>query len=156
MPSNPSRYRRSRFTSRTSTRAKSSDTTLSPQRVVSARSADLAQIAITSDWTPPLSMWKLPPGLMAKPGKAKANGPDGNVNENELVTMARGLAEIVAAHNLSELIVDTKETTLTIRRGGMAMAMQAMPAMSMPMQMQMPSMPSMQSAPSGPSAAPAA
>jgi acetyl-CoA carboxylase biotin carboxyl carrier protein len=32
--------------------------------------------------------------------------------------MARGLAEIVASHGLSELIVDTKETTLTVRRGG--------------------------------------
>jgi acetyl-CoA carboxylase biotin carboxyl carrier protein len=48
--------------------------------------------------------------------------------------MARGLAEIAAAHNLSELIVDTKETTLTIRRGGGGMTM------TMPMQMQMPQM----------------
>ncbi|HEX2690372.1 MAG TPA: acetyl-CoA carboxylase biotin carboxyl carrier protein [Kofleriaceae bacterium] len=31
--------------------------------------------------------------------------------------MARSLAEIVAEHNLSELIVDTKEITLTVRRG---------------------------------------
>jgi acetyl-CoA carboxylase biotin carboxyl carrier protein len=31
--------------------------------------------------------------------------------------MARGLAEIVAEHNLSELILDTKEITLTVRRG---------------------------------------
>ena len=68
---------------------------------------------------------------MAK--QAKGNG---NAAEDELVTMARGLAEIVAAHNLSELIIDTKETTLTIRRGGVAMAMPA--AMPMPMQMQMP------------------
>ncbi|HEY6033944.1 MAG TPA: acetyl-CoA carboxylase biotin carboxyl carrier protein, partial [Kofleriaceae bacterium] len=50
--------------------------------------------------------------------------------------MARGLAEIAAAHNLSELIVDTKETTLTIRRGGGAMTM----AMPMPQMMQMPQM----------------
>ena len=34
--------------------------------------------------------------------------------------MARGLAEIVAEHGLTELIVDTKETTLTVRRGGVA------------------------------------
>jgi acetyl-CoA carboxylase biotin carboxyl carrier protein len=34
-----------------------------------------------------------------------------------LVAMARGLAEIVAEHNLSELILDTKEITLTVRRG---------------------------------------
>jgi acetyl-CoA carboxylase biotin carboxyl carrier protein len=53
--------------------------------------------------------------------------------------MARGLAEIAAAHNLSELIVDTKETTLTIRRGGVAMPMMAMPMQAAPqMQMQMP------------------
>jgi acetyl-CoA carboxylase biotin carboxyl carrier protein len=32
--------------------------------------------------------------------------------------MARGLAEIVAEHGLSELILDTKEVTLTVRRGG--------------------------------------
>jgi acetyl-CoA carboxylase biotin carboxyl carrier protein len=63
---------------------------------------------------------------MAKQVKGNANDAD-----HELVVMARGLAEIVAAHNLSELIVDTKETTLTIRRGG-ALAKAPMP-MSMPM-----------------------
>ena len=45
--------------------------------------------------------------------------------------MARGLAEIVAEHNLSELIVDTKEITLTVRRGGAVMqtaSMQLAPA----------------------------
>ncbi|MGN6104704.1 MAG: acetyl-CoA carboxylase biotin carboxyl carrier protein [Kofleriaceae bacterium] len=31
--------------------------------------------------------------------------------------MARGLAELVAQHGLSELILDTKEVTLTVRRG---------------------------------------
>jgi acetyl-CoA carboxylase biotin carboxyl carrier protein len=95
---------------------------------------------------------------MAKPGKAKANGSDGNVNENELVTMARGLAEIVAAHNLSELIVDTKETTLTIRRGGMSMSMpmQMQMPMSMPMQMPSSSMPSSSSFAAAPSASAAA
>jgi acetyl-CoA carboxylase biotin carboxyl carrier protein len=35
-----------------------------------------------------------------------------------LVAMARGLAEIVTEHNLSELILDTKEITITMRRGG--------------------------------------
>ncbi|NVB82040.1 MAG: acetyl-CoA carboxylase biotin carboxyl carrier protein [Kofleriaceae bacterium] len=65
--------------------------------------------------------------------------------------MARGLAEIVATHGLSELIVDTKDTTLTVRRGGVAMMPAPMP-MQMPMQMQMPS-----AAPAlaAPSAAPA-
>jgi acetyl-CoA carboxylase biotin carboxyl carrier protein len=33
------------------------------------------------------------------------------------VAIARGLAEIVTEHNLSELILDTKELTLTVRRG---------------------------------------
>ena len=41
--------------------------------------------------------------------------------------MARGLAEIVAEHNLSELILDSKELTLTVRRGGTAVAVQALP-----------------------------
>jgi acetyl-CoA carboxylase biotin carboxyl carrier protein len=69
---------------------------------------------------------------MAK--QAKGNGSSGAA-EHELVAMARGLAEIVAAHGLSELVVDTKDTTLTIRRGG-AVQM-AMPAMQMPMAMPM-------------------
>jgi acetyl-CoA carboxylase biotin carboxyl carrier protein len=34
--------------------------------------------------------------------------------------MARGLAEIVAEHNLSELILDTKDVTLKVRRGAPA------------------------------------
>ena len=70
--------------------------------------------------------------------------------------MARGLAEIAAAHNLSELIVDTKETTLTIRRGGGGMTV-AMPMPQMMPQMQMPQMaPQMPPAAHAPSAAPAA
>jgi acetyl-CoA carboxylase biotin carboxyl carrier protein len=36
--------------------------------------------------------------------------------------MARGLAEIVAEHGLTELILDTKEITLTVRRGAPATA----------------------------------
>jgi acetyl-CoA carboxylase biotin carboxyl carrier protein len=51
--------------------------------------------------------------------------------------MARGLAEIVAAHGLSELIVDTKETTLTVRRGPVGMAGMPMP-MPMPVAMASP------------------
>ena len=89
---------------------------------------------------------------MAKQGKHReTNGAD--EHEHELVTMARGLAEIVAAHNLSELIVDTKETTLTIRRGG-AVAMPAMP-MHLPMPMAAP-MPLPAPAAHTPAAAPAA
>jgi acetyl-CoA carboxylase biotin carboxyl carrier protein len=66
---------------------------------------------------------------MAK--QAKGNATDA---EHELVVMARGLAEIVAAHGLTELIVDTKETTLTIRRGGGV-------ALAAPMAVPMPSIP---------------
>jgi acetyl-CoA carboxylase biotin carboxyl carrier protein len=51
---------------------------------------------------------------MATRGKTKAEGPQPG---EPLVAMARSLAEIVAEHNLSELIVDTKEATLTVRRG---------------------------------------
>jgi len=69
---------------------------------------------------------------MAKQPKQDRDNGSGNANEHELVTMARGLAEIAAQHNLSELIVDTKETTLTIRRGGAPVPM-PMP-MSMPVQ----------------------
>jgi acetyl-CoA carboxylase biotin carboxyl carrier protein len=48
--------------------------------------------------------------------------------------MARGLAEIVTEHNLSELIVDTKEITLTVRRGGQAAAFpSAAPVAAAPM-----------------------
>ena len=78
---------------------------------------------------------------MAKQVKAKSsgNGEPGVDNEHELVTMARGLAEIVAAHGLSELIVDTKETTLTVRRGPVgSVAVQAMPPMQMAAPMPMP------------------
>ncbi len=34
-----------------------------------------------------------------------------------MVAMARGLAEVVAEHGLSELILDTKDLKLTVRRG---------------------------------------
>jgi len=48
-----------------------------------------------------------------EPGHDSAREPA----EPELVALVRGFAEIVAEHGLSELIVDTKETTLTLRRG---------------------------------------
>jgi acetyl-CoA carboxylase biotin carboxyl carrier protein len=55
----------------------------------------------------------------------------GESNPAQMVAMARGLAEVVADHNLSELIFDTKEVTITVRRGGFAAAPQpiAMPQM---------------------------
>jgi acetyl-CoA carboxylase biotin carboxyl carrier protein len=83
---------------------------------------------------------------MAKQEKRREpNGAD----EHELVVMARGLAEIVAEHQLSELIVDTKETTLTIRRGGVVAMPMALPQ-PLPMSLPMPA------AAPPPSAAPAA
>jgi acetyl-CoA carboxylase biotin carboxyl carrier protein len=50
-----------------------------------------------------------------RPEPADAAGPP-------LVAIARGLAEIVTEHNLSELILDTKDLTLTVRRGGVVAA----------------------------------
>jgi acetyl-CoA carboxylase biotin carboxyl carrier protein len=87
---------------------------------------------------------------MAKHGKTREpNGAD----EPEVLAIARGLAEIVAEHGLSELIVDTKETTLTLRRGGIAM--QAAAPMQMPMHMPAPAHAPL-SAPAAVAAAPAA
>ena len=47
---------------------------------------------------------------------ASTEGPRA-AGEPELVALVRGFAEIVSEHGLSELIVDTKDTTLTLRRG---------------------------------------
>jgi acetyl-CoA carboxylase biotin carboxyl carrier protein len=78
---------------------------------------------------------------MAKQAKGSRDGDDEHDHEHELVTMARGLAEIVASHGLSELIVDTKETTLTIRRGvALATATASAPLAMTPMTM-MPGLP---------------
>ena len=62
---------------------------------------------------------------MAPRGNPRAEEPEPT---SSLVAMARGLAEIVAEHNLSELILDTKEVTLTVRRGGAVV--QAAPVMA--------------------------
>jgi acetyl-CoA carboxylase biotin carboxyl carrier protein len=65
---------------------------------------------------------------MATRGKTKAEAPaSGPSSPSPFVSIARGLAEIVAEHNLSELIVDTKEMTLTVRRGGTVVAAPAAP-----------------------------
>src|SRR5262249_46042127 len=70
-------------------------------------------------------------------GPGPAERPVTEPAGSELVAIARGLAEIAAEHNLSELIVDTKELTLTVRRGSVGgpiqiqpMAMPAAPALS--------------------------
>jgi acetyl-CoA carboxylase biotin carboxyl carrier protein len=61
-----------------------------------------------------------------RPEPADAAGPP-------FVAIARGLAEIVTEHNLSELILDTKELTLTVRRGGSAAPLvQLAPAAPLP------------------------
>jgi acetyl-CoA carboxylase biotin carboxyl carrier protein len=58
---------------------------------------------------------------MASRGKKSDESEESTISST-LVETARGLAEIVSTHNLSELIVDTKELTLTVRRGGFAPA----------------------------------
>src|SRR5262245_14046216 len=114
MRSRPSACPPSRCTCRICMRARNFAHARSPRRGALVRSAALAHKATTLDWTQPCLVWKLRGALMAKQGKkTDANG----VDEHELVSMARGLAEIVALQGLSELIVDTKETTITVRRG---------------------------------------
>ena len=71
-------------------------------------------------------MWKLPVA-MAKKGKDDAD----QAGADDVVAMARGLAQIVSEHQLTELIVETNGTTVTLRR-------QTAMAMAAPMQMQMP------------------
>jgi acetyl-CoA carboxylase biotin carboxyl carrier protein len=71
-----------------------------------------------------------------KPNRESDDRDNERANEHELVTLARGLAEIASSHGLSELIVDTKETTLTIRRGGVVMA--AAPVAAAPIAMHAP------------------
>jgi acetyl-CoA carboxylase biotin carboxyl carrier protein len=50
----------------------------------------------------------------------------------DVVAMARGLAEIVSEHHLTELVIESNGTTITVRR-------EAPAVMAAPMQMQMPS-----------------
>ncbi|MEO7095076.1 MAG: acetyl-CoA carboxylase biotin carboxyl carrier protein [Polyangiales bacterium] len=55
---------------------------------------------------------------MAKKGK-----DDADQGDKSIVDIARGLAEVLTEHHLSELIVETEGTTVTLRREtGMAMA----------------------------------
>ena len=73
-------------------------------------------------------MWKLR-SAMAKKGKEDAD-QDGK----SIVEIARGLAEILTEHHLSEVIVETDGTTVTLRRES-AVTMAAPMPMPMPMQM---------------------
>jgi acetyl-CoA carboxylase biotin carboxyl carrier protein len=88
-------------------------------------------------------MWKLQLAMAAR-GKSKAEEPEA---PDQLIAMARGLAEIVAEHNLTELIVDTKEVTLTVRRGVASPPVQPAGALAPP--------PQPNPAPAPPAAAPA-
>jgi acetyl-CoA carboxylase biotin carboxyl carrier protein len=56
------------------------------------------------------------------------------IDEPRELLIARGLAELASEHNLSELVLDTKDVKLTVRRGG-GMPVAATP---MPMPMAMP------------------
>jgi len=64
---------------------------------------------------------------MAKKGNDDAD----QGTSNDVVAMARGLAEIVSEHHLTELVVEAAGTTITVRR-------EAPAVMAAPMQMQMP------------------
>jgi acetyl-CoA carboxylase biotin carboxyl carrier protein len=71
--------------------------------------------------------------------KHKSASPGAN-GANGIVDTVRGLAELVAEHSLSELIVDLPEATITLRRGPTGAAAQLQLPMQLPMQvpMQMP------------------
>lgn len=56
--------------------------------------------------------------------------PAGEATEHPTVAMVRGLAEIVEAHSLSELIYDSPELTVTLRRS------EAMPVAAVPQPVQ--------------------
>ncbi len=47
---------------------------------------------------------------------AKRRGAEGDDSDVDPVAMARGLAEVVAEHGLSELILATRDVKLTVRR----------------------------------------
>ena len=72
-------------------------------------------------------MWKLRL-VMAKKGKE-----DADQDRSSVVEIARGLAEILTEHHLSELIVESEGTTVTLRRESNVQMTMA-PPMQMPMQ----------------------
>ncbi len=71
--------------------------------------------------------WKLRL-VMAKKGKE-----DADQDRSSIVGIARGLAEILTEHHLTEVVVETEGTTITLRRGGGTQMTMAAP-MPMPMQ----------------------
>ena len=83
-----------------------------------------------------------------------ASRKKGDDTDDEYVAIARGLAEVVADHNLSELILDAKDMKITVRRGGGSNGAAA--AMPMPMPAPQYAMPAPQYALPAAPAAPAA
>jgi acetyl-CoA carboxylase biotin carboxyl carrier protein len=94
-------------------------------------------------------MWKLRL-VMAKKGKE-----DADQGGSSVVEIARGLAEILTEHHLSELIVETEGTTVTLRRESNVQMTMAAP-MQMPMQQSFTHHQAPASAPAPAAAAPAA
>ncbi len=89
-------------------------------------------------------MWKLP-FAMAKKGKDDAD----QAGSDDVVAMARGLAQIVTDHHLTELVVETNGTTVTVRR-------QTAGSMAAPMPMPMAVPPPLAAGHAAPAAAPVA
>ena len=91
---------------------------------------------------------------MAKARKAD-NGSTASQSSPEIIDTIRGLAAVVAEHSLSELIVETAGSTITLRRGGaMPLPMPAMPAMSMQLPIAAPVAHAPAATPTAPAAAP--
>jgi acetyl-CoA carboxylase biotin carboxyl carrier protein len=85
-----------------------------------------------------------PPASSAKRAASPATG------DAHIVDTVRGLAAVLAEHGLTEIIVDTPEATMTLRRGGISVA--SVPAMA-PMPMVMPAAQPAFSAPASPAVA---
>ncbi|MBA3460034.1 MAG: acetyl-CoA carboxylase biotin carboxyl carrier protein [Deltaproteobacteria bacterium] len=68
---------------------------------------------------------------------AKKGRDDADQGDKSIVDIARGLAEILSEHHLSELIVETGGTTVTLRRETTVTMAAPMP-MPMPVPMQQP------------------
>jgi acetyl-CoA carboxylase biotin carboxyl carrier protein len=80
----------------------------------------------------------------------KQKGADG---DNDIVAIARGLASVLAEHNLSELILETEDLDLTLRRG---VSVAAPVAVAAPMPAYAPPPPMVHAAPAAAAPAPAA
>ena|SRR5688572_2312614 len=80
-------------------------------------------------------MWKL---RLAMAKKAKDDADQDK--QGDVVSMARGLAEIVSEHHLTELVIESNGTTITVRRE-LSVPQLAMPAPAyMPAPMPMPAL----------------